>query len=242
MCRIGVSSGCWRDSLFLLYWFTLSILTYISFALHRSRASLVSERSSPWTNSFHVQNGGRHQPPDHDDGGFLNNSGSQRGSFAAKRDSLASRDQISVQGALNTAAQQHHSNRDLTAAAISTSSLIPTNSLPRTAMEGSYTPRSYTPRADPNMASLPRNNMAGHTANLNSSLNRSHSSAKMDNPSQPKPMPRSHSNMDSLSTGKALAETPHQQQKQQVISSASLPRSMAMMVNGGANAPTSNGR
>lgn len=210
------------------------------FFIFRSRASLTSDRSSPWTNSFHVPNGGRQ--PEHDDGGFLNNSGSQRGSFSVKRDSLASREQIPIQGAM-TNLTNHHSNRDLSATPTS-SSALPSNSLPRSTIEGSYTPRTYTPRSDPNNASLPRNHV-NHTPVVitphnNSSLNRSHSTAKMDNPpSGPQPMPRSHSNMDSLGRGKAMAEV-----QKQPLSSASLPRSMAMVVNGGSNgAPiVSNGR
>ena len=152
----------------------------------------------------------------------------------------------------NPNSSTHHSNRDLTATP-TLSSVLPSNSLPRSTIEAPYTPRSYTPRADPSNASLPRNHVShGGTppttvvtshSHTNSSLNRSHSTAKMDNPplltSAPQPMPRSHSNMDSLGRGKAMAEL-----QKQPLSSASLPRSMTMVVNGGSNgAPiVSNGR
>ena len=184
---------------------------------YRSRGSFTSDRGSPWTNTFHVQQNGRR---DDDDGGFLNNSGSQRGSFTAKRDSLVSREQIS--GAISN----HVSNRDLTA---TPSSVVTGNSLPRSTHNNmdtpSYTPRSYTPRSE--VTSLPRNH-ANHT---NSSLSRAHST-KME----PTPLPRSHSNMDTLGRGKQPPE--HNQ------SSASLPRtSAALMVNGGTHAkPLTNHR
>lgn len=182
---------------------------------------MTSDRGSPWSNTFHVQQNGRR---DEDDGGFLTSGGSQRGSFAAKRDSLASRDQI-------TGSQ---SNRDLTA---TPSSMVTVNSLPRSTIghsgsgieAGTYTPRSYTPRAEP-ITSLPRN----HTnhVNTNSSLSRTHS-AKLEGA-----LPRSHSSMDTLGRGKAMHSGTDMQ------SSASLPRTNAIIMNGGGNsAPvTTNGR
>ncbi|XP_067946936.1 tyrosine-protein phosphatase non-receptor type 4-like isoform X2 [Watersipora subatra] len=183
----------------------------------RSRTSFTSDRGSPWSNTFHVQQ--QAVRPD-DDGGFLNNSGSQRGSFSVKRDSMASRDQM--QGGLTN----HVSNRDLTATPSSAVTANSTaNSLPRSAHPNmdtpSYTPRSYTPRAEP-VTSLLRNHN-------NSSLSRTHST-KLDGA----PMPRSHNSMDALGRGQAVAE--HQ--------SSSLPRvSAAVMMNGGNAAPviSSNG-